>query len=73
MVHQKARCRCGERPEWPEHLGPRSKAHLQDEDEAVGCLVPGVKVVACAVLVVFVKLELLNDVRVLEQPEQDLL
>lgn len=61
------------RPERPEHLGPGSKAHLQDEDEAVGRLVPGVKVVARAVLVVFVKLELLNDVGVLEQPEQDLL
>lgn len=61
------------RRERPAHLGPGSEAHLQDENKAVGRLVPGVQVVAGAVLVVLIELELLNDIGVFEQPEQDLL
>lgn len=49
------------------------RADLQDEDEVIGRLVAGVQVVADRRLVVLVKLELLNDLRVLEQPQQDLL
>lgn len=49
------------------------QAYLQDEDEVVGRLVPGVQIVVHIVFVVLVKLELLNDVWVLEQPKQDLL
>lgn len=48
-------------------------AHLQDQDEVVGWLVPGVQVVTGVVFVVLVKLNLLNDVWVLEKPKQDLL
>lgn len=61
------------RREWPTHPGLGSEAHLQDEDETIGRLVPGVQVVASAVPVVLIELELLNDIGVLEQPEQDLL
>lgn len=50
-----------------------AQAHLQDEDEVVGRLVASVQVMTDVVLVVFVKLELLDDVWVLEQPQQDLL
>lgn len=50
-----------------------SGAHLQDEDEVVSRLVPRVQVVAGTVLVVVIKLDLLDDIWVLEQPEQDLL
>lgn len=51
----------------------RGQAHLQDEDEVVGWLVARVQVMTDVVLVVLVKLELLDDVWVLEQPQQDLL
>ena len=53
--------------------GGAGQAHLQDEDKVVSRLVAGVQVMADVVLVVFIELELLNDVRVLEQPQQDLL
>lgn len=48
-------------------------AHLQDEGEVVSCLVSGVQVMTNVVLVVFIELELLNDIWVFEQSEQDLL
>lgn len=47
--------------------------HLQDEDEVVSRLVAGVQEVAGTVLVVLIESELLDDIRVLEQPQQDLL
>lgn len=55
------------------HPGPGSEAHLQDEDEVVCRFVPGVKVMVDVVLVVLIKLELLDDIWVFEQPQQDLL
>lgn len=51
----------------------QSEAHLQDEDEVVSRLVPGVQVMADVVLVVLIKLEFLNHIWVLEQPEQNFL
>lgn len=53
--------------------GTGGQTHLQDEDEVVGRLVSSVQVMTDVVLVVLVKLELLDDVWVLEQPQQDLL
>lgn len=53
---------------------PRAEwAHLQDEDEVVGRLISGVQVMAGVVLIMLIKLEFLNDIWVLEQPQQDLL
>ena len=53
--------------------GTGAQTHLQDEDEVVRRLVASVQVMTDVVLVVLVKLELLDDVWVLEQPQQDLL
>lgn len=57
--------------QWREQM--QAGTHLQDEDEVVSRLVPGVQIVADIVFVVLIKLEFLNDVWVLEQPKQDLL
>ena len=53
--------------------GTGAQTHLQDEDEVVRRLVASVQVMTGVVLVVLVELELLDDVWVLEQPQQDLL
>ena len=66
-VAQATKERRGGRP------GTGGQTHLQDEDEVVGRLVSSVQVMTDVVLVVLVKLELLDDVWVLEQPQQDLL
>lgn len=47
--------------------------HLQDEDEIVHGLVPVEEVVLRRPLVLLVVLQLLDDVRVLQQAQQDLL
>ena len=53
--------------------GHGGAAHLQDEDKVVGRLVARVQVMTGTVLAVLVKPELLDDVWILEQPQQDLL
>lgn len=47
--------------------------YLQDEDEIVGWLVSGEEEVLRCLLVLLIKLQLLDDITVLEQAKQDLL
>lgn len=47
--------------------------HLQDEDEVVDRPVTLVQAVLCSSPVLLVKLQLLDDVGVLQKPQQDLL
>lgn len=47
--------------------------YLQNEDEVVDRFAPLVEEVLRRALVVFVELELLDDVRVFEDPQQDFL
>lgn len=47
--------------------------YLQDEGEVVGCFVLAVEEVVRGLLVAIIKLQLLDDVGVLEEPQEDLL
>lgn len=51
---------------------PRDAAYLQDEDEVVDGLAPLVDVVVAGALVVFIELDLVDDVGVAKDSQQHL-